>query len=148
MSGRLSKIYICKEKGKPRELAGIAILEKDFGLIGDCYSGSGDSNKQLVILLSKDRKDIEENYSNIGICTRRFKENLLIDDISLEEIKIGTKVRIGESTVEIKSLGKRCFAECDLVKEQSICPLKEGAIFAKVIQSGKIQVNDSVIVLK
>ncbi|AFS79887.1 MOSC domain-containing protein [Gottschalkia acidurici 9a] len=148
MLGRLSRIYICEEKGKPRELVEIAFLKEDFGMVGDCHSGTGNSNKQLVILLSKDRRDIEESYSNRGICTKRFKENILLDDISLEDLKIGMKVKIGESIVEIKSLGKRCFAECDLVKAQSICPLKEGAIFAKVIQSGKIKVNDSVTVLK
>ena len=148
MCSKVSKIYICKEKGSPREALESAILEEEIGLVGDCYSGLGDKNRQVTILLSKDKKDIEENYKDRGICSKRFHENILIDNLILEDLSIGTKLKVGKSSLEITSIGKRCFSECELVKEQNICPLKRGAIFAKVIESGKIKVNDFVEICK
>lgn len=147
MVGSLYKIYICRKKGEPRESVKIAKLEKDLGLVGDCHSGTGNSNKQLTILLAKDRKEIEENYKDKGICSKRFHETILIEGLKLKDLNIGSNIKIGKSTIEVTLIGKRCFAECELVKEQNICPLRKGAIFAKVIESGEIKEEDTVKII-
>lgn len=140
MKAKISKIYICKEKGTKREEVDLASLKKDIGLVGDCYSCGGNSKRQLTILLSEDKKNIEENFKDKGICLKRFHENLLIEGVSINELNIGHNIQLGNAIIEITSIGKRCFLECDLVKNENICPLKKGAIFAKVIQSGYIKV--------
>lgn len=146
MSGKLLKIYISKEKGK-RESVKSAKLDTNLGLVDDYYSATGDRNRQLTILLSEDRSEIEQNYKDKGICSKRFHENLLIDRLGLGDLNIGANIGIGESIIEITLIGKRCFAECELVKAQNICPLKKGVIFAKVIKSGQIKEEDIVNII-
>lgn len=145
MSGKLSKIYICRKKGNIEEAVSQANLDKEHGLIGDYKSESSDKNRQLSILLSKDRINIDKNYKDIGLCTRRFQENLLIEGFDLSELSLYTKLKIGESKIEIRSMGKKCYKECELVKNKKICPLKDGSLFARIIESGTIKLGDKVV---
>ena len=145
MSGKLSKIYICRKKGGIEEVVSQANLDKEHGLLGDYKSESGDKDRQLSILLSKDRHNIDKNYKDIGLCTRRFQENLLIEGFDLSELSLYTKLKIGESKIEIRSMGKRCYSECELVKNKKICPLKNRSLFARIIESGTIKLGDKVV---
>ena len=96
MTGRLLKIYISKEKGK-RESVTVAQLDTKLGLVDDYYSATGDRNRQLTILLSEDRSEIEQNYKDKGICSKRFHENLLIDRLELGDLNIGANIGIGDT---------------------------------------------------
>ena len=144
MDGRLSKIYVNREKGSPTESVSQARLDKYDGLVGDYRSKSSDKDRQLAILLDSDRQNIDENYNDRGLCTRRFLENILIEGFSSNQLAAHTILEIGESKIEITSIGKRCFEECKLVKNKEYCPLKEGTLFGKVIESGTIKVGDIV----
>ncbi len=145
MAGRLSNIYISRKKGDDVELVSQASLDEKRGLIGDYKSESGDKNRQISILLNNDREDIDKNYKDKGLCIKRFHENLLIEGLVLSELRADTRLKIGESKIEITSIGKKCFKECELVKSEELCPLKEGVLFAKVIESGTIKVEDTIV---
>lgn len=144
MNARLYKIYVNREKDAAIESVAQADLDRDDGLVGDYKSKSGDKDRQLAILLESDRKSIDENYSDKGLCTRRFRENILIKGFDLKQLVSHTKLRIGESKIKITSVGKRCFDECELIKDEKYCPLKNGTLFGKVIENGTIRVGDIV----
>lgn len=145
MIGKLSSIYICKKKGAITESISQAFLNEKYGLIGDYKSESSDRNRQLSILLCKDRENIDKNYRNIGLCTRRFKENILIEYFDSSQLSPHTRLKVGESKIEITSVGKKCFKECEIVINKEFCPLKEGTLFAKVVEDGIIKVGDTVV---
>lgn len=145
MTGKLVNIYISKKKGDDAQPISQASLDEKRGLIGDYKSESGDKNRQISILLNNDREDIDKNYKNKGLCIKRFQENTTIEGFVLSELSADTRLRIGESKIEITSVGKECFKECELVKSKELCPLKEGVLFGKVIESGTIKVGDTIV---
>lgn len=145
MTGELIKIYLCREKGSARKSVSQANLDYRHGLIGDYKSESGDKDRQLLILLDIDRENINSNYLDKGLCTRRFQENILIKGLNLNQLSVYTSFKIGKSKIEITSVGKKCFKECELVKSEEECPLKERVLFAKVLESGIIKVGDKIV---
>jgi len=149
--GKLLEINICRAKGVPRESIGSAIFKADFGLVGDAYSGRGD--KQVTILSQNDRIQLDKSFKN-GLCVKRFKETLLIDyydgykEIIEDSLKKGDiHLKIGDVVIEITKVGKRCFEDCELVKEGVKCPLATGAMFGRILEGGSLSINNSIEIL-
>lgn len=138
-------IFIKKEKSSKREKIEEAYFKKDLGLFGDIKSQGGDI--QVSILSFKDRDCIEKNPSK-AICMNRFHENITIEGLESVDLDLGHTLKIGETIVEITSVGKACFEECSLFKSGEKCLLSRGTIFAKVIESGKVKVGDNVDIIK
>ncbi len=112
-----------------------AQLVKGHGIQGDRKAGPGD--KQLSILTLETREAIEQ-LRDQGLCIPRFYANLTLEGLDPSTLKLGQELRLGRSLLKISQLGKECFPECSLVKEGKECDLARRAIFARVIKSGKI----------
>lgn len=147
MTARLSKIFTCKEKGAETKSVSLSELDVNYGLVEDYKSRTSDKNRQISILLSDVREKIDKDYKTIGLCTRRFQENLLIDGLDLRDLTPKSRFKIGSSKIEITDETKKCFEECELVKDRDYCSLKTGVLFAKVIEGGIIKVGDEIMKL-
>ena len=139
--GRVKSIKISKNKGKQKEEIEVGFLLENYGLEGDIHSGSVD--RQVSILPEECRKQLEVTEVQ-GFCTRKFQENITISGMELYKCSVGSEIKLGESLVQITSVGKKCFADCPRVKVDESCVLKTQCIYARVVNSGKVRVGDIV----
>lgn len=71
-------------------------------------------------------------------------ENILID-IDLKNLKIGDKLQIGETIIEISMLCPVCTHLSSIKKELPKLIKDDRGIFGKVIQSGIVKIGDKVL---
>ena len=143
--GKISFLQIFTEKGKPGEKHDIIYLEEGKGISGDRHADGGD--RQISILLTEVREWMKEQEEP-GLCFRRYKENIRIAGVKPERLQEGTRLQIGTCELEITGFGKRCFPECRYVSAGKDCVLLHGAFYARVVRSGRIEVNDRVICMQ
>jgi len=141
--GQVTGIYMCN----PDEMTVRSLLKGNFvenlGLIGDKHSSSGD--RQVTIFSAEGRSRIK-TIERDGLCVKKFYENITIKDLDVSKLTVGQELIIGEAIFQITGIGKRCFPECNIVKVQQVCSLKNGVLFAKVITSGTVRVGDEVCI--
>ncbi|MEL5897855.1 MOSC domain-containing protein [Clostridium sporogenes] len=139
--GKVLEIYICKEKGQARKSIGEGLFRRDYGLVGDAYSVN--KNRQ-VCLIGIEGKEKLEQVKNDGLCIRRFKETITTQGIELYKLEVGTRIRIGESLMEISKVGKSCFPECPIIKTGKKCSLSNEVVFMNVTKEGIIKKGDNI----
>ncbi len=137
---RISRIYI---KGKNKQkFVKAADLNEDIGIIGNDIPKK--DHRQIAIFSEEGRREIEKLETQ-GLCTKRFQENITIQDLKVQDVVIGDKFTIGEIVLEITELGKKCYNDCPLIKAKSPCPLTKGVIYARVLSGGSINIEDIII---
>ena len=118
------------QKGEPGERLDEMELIAGIGIRGDYHQGG---EKQVSILAAPTQTQSEE-----GLCSGRFRENILISGLSLDS----DTIRIGSAVLALIKGGKRCFEGCPLKS----CHLSKGAVFAGVTQGGIIRIGDEVLI--
>jgi MOSC domain-containing protein YiiM len=147
--GKILSINVSKEKGTIKTPVTSADLLVDHGIVGDAHAKNW--HRQISLLadesIEKMRKALDENAFNIlkpGV----FAENILTTGIELKTLPIGTQLKIGETIHEVTQIGKECHHGCEIRQIVGDCVMPREGIFTRVIQSGKIYVNDSIEVIK
>lgn len=138
--GRLEQIIYVPAKGE----AGISVDEQsvtvESGLTGDYH---GDNS---LTVWSKEARDLLTEQGFDGICFQRFKENLSLSGMDLSQLKVGTKLRIGDVLLEVASK-KKCHPDvCPLTKGRADCPLKKQSLYVKVKKPGTLVTHTEVSV--
>ena len=115
-------------------------LEADRGIEGDMYARGGD--RQLTIADTRLETCPEELV--IGkLCGRKFKANILADNILEADISAGDVFAVGDAVIEISAAQKECFPDsCEIAAAGDVCALKTGSLFARVLKSGEIHIGD------
>ena len=131
MSAKVTGLF--RYEGKKSESLQTARLLEGMGMEGnDRQKGE----RQLSILVQNSGEPKEEAD---GLCTRRFKANILIEgSCTLAE---GKYLHIGEAVLRVSGI-KLCHDGCGL---GSACYLTKGAGFAAVEKGGVAKVGDLVI---
>lgn len=136
---RISRIYI---KGNNRQnFVKGASLTEEKGIIGNSLPKK--PHRQIAIFSEEGRREIE-NLETQGLCTKRFQENITIQDLNIGDIVIGDIFTIGEVVIEITEVGKNCFKDCPFIMTKKPCPLSKGVIYARTLSSGSINIGDIV----
>lgn len=143
--GNLVAISISKKKGIPKTNVESATLIENFGIAGDIHSG--DWHRQISFLAVESI----EKMRQAGLPQLRpgaFAENLTTEFISVPNLNVGDIVQIGKSAeLEITQIGKECQTRCGIYYKVGDCVMPREGIFAKVLRSGIIFVNDSITVI-
>ena len=139
--GKIKNIKIFAEKGKPGEIVQSVQCTVDLGLSGDRFAKGGE--KQLTMI-----DDICESWlcsqQLQGLCFKRFKANITVENFDLSTLKAGEKLLCGDAVLEISQENKECFEECTRVQNKMDCMLKKHAKYLKVAKSGKICTDDKI----
>ncbi len=136
---KISRIYI--KNDHQRSYVKEAHFQQGVGILENKRFKS--THRQVAIFTEEGRRAVE-NLQTHGLCTKRFHENITIEDLDLKDLKVGNILSIGKSLLEVTEVGKRCFPDCNLRKDKSPCPLTKGVIYAKVLTDGAIYVGDIV----
>ncbi len=121
-------------------------LKKNHGLVGDAHAGSGIRQVSLLAVESYEKlKSL--GYKKICLDQGTFGENITTEGITLNELPLGTVLRIGEVILEVSKIGKECHSPCEIQKKIGICVLPLEGIFAVVKEGGKIHPGDIILEL-
>ena len=139
-NGKIKKIKIFFEKGKPPRIVQNAQCIADCGLQGDRFAKGGP--KQLTAI-DTDTLQWMEQQTEKGLCFARYKANLEVD-FDLSQLKTGQKLACGSAVLQLSTAQKECFAECARVQGKLPCRLRTNAKYLVVKQGGTVSVDDKI----
>lgn len=144
-SGKIAAISISKKKGIPKTNVESARMIENYGIESDAHAGNW--HRQVSLLPLESIVKMRE----AGLPKLRagaFAENLTIEGITLNQLLVGTKIKVGNSIlIEVTQIGKECHDKCAIFFKIGDCVMPREGIFAKVIIGGEIFVGDEVEVL-
>jgi MOSC domain-containing protein YiiM len=76
-----------------------------------------------------------------------FAENILTEGIILYELPVGTRLRLGETEMQVTQIGKECHLGCEIRRLTGDCVMPREGVFAKVLVPGTIRAGDELAVL-
>jgi len=142
--GKIVAINISEKKGVIKHTIEKGFLKANYGLDGDAHGGSWHRQVSLLAIESINKME------SLGIKALKpgsFAENLTTEGIVLYELKIGTKIKIGEVILEITQIGKECHKGCEIRNLVGDCVMPREGVFARVLNEGWVKAGDSIEVM-
>ena len=137
-------INISEEKGVIKNPIEKGFFKINHGLDGDAHAG--DWHRQVSLLGIESIKKMKA----VGIdflATGQFAENITTEGLTLYELPVGTKLKIGEVLLEVTQIGKKCHKGCKIKDLVGECVMPKEGIFAKVLEEGYIKSGDNIVVI-
>lgn len=137
-------VNISATKGVIKEPIKKGYFAFNHGLEGDAHAG--DWHRQ-VSLLSQESIDKMTASGADNLSAGKFAENLTTEGIVLYELPIGTKLKIGETEMEVTQIGKECHKGCAIRELVGDCVMPREGIFTKVLVPGWIKAGDEITII-
>lgn len=134
-------VNISEKKGVTKHPIEKGYFEVNHGLVGDTHAGNG---HRQVSLFGKESTDKMAGMGIEGFCTVKFAENITTEGIDLFALPVGTRLKIGETIMEVTQIGKECHAGCQIRTQVGDCIMPREGIFTKVIEAGWIKPGDNI----
>ncbi|WP_371379958.1 MOSC domain-containing protein [Sporomusa aerivorans] len=132
-------INISEEKGQPKQAIDKGYFAVNCGLRGDAHAGEW---HRQVSLLGNESIDKIKKLGFDNLATGSFAENITTEGLILYELPVGTKLKVGETIMEVTQIGKECHMGCAIREKTGDCVMPREGIFAKVITPGWIKPGD------
>ncbi|MDD4780048.1 MAG: MOSC domain-containing protein [Tissierellia bacterium] len=142
---KVTGINISDKKGVIKTPIDKGYFKVDHGLVGDAHAANW---HRQVSLLSQESIDKMINAGVEGLSPGKFAENLTTEGITLYELPIGTKMKIGEVTMEVTQIGKECHKGCAIKQQVGDCIMPREGIFTKILVPGWIKPGDEIEILR
>jgi MOSC domain-containing protein YiiM len=143
MMGYIEAICISEEKGTVKQEISTAVLRPDWGIEGDAHAGNW--HRQVSLLAGESIDGVREMIPELE--RGAFAENLIIRDMDLRELTVGTQLEVGASIVlEITQIGKECHNRCAILAITGDCIMPREGLFAKVVRGGSLDPGDSILI--
>lgn len=123
---------------------GEGLLIVNFGLEGDAHGG--DWHRMVSLLAVESIKKMTDKGLDVG--PGDFAENLTTEGIDLVTLTIGTKLKIGETSIgEVTQIGKECHSKCAIYYQAGDCVMPKEGIFIRLLEGGVVHVGDNIQVM-
>ena len=136
---RVIALCLSAQKGVAKSEVEKAFCRYDYGFENDAHAGS---YRQVSLMSLKDIKKHQEAYPKLPYGA--YGENILVDDLDLCDLKLGTILQVGAVLLEVIQIGKECHTGCAIAKMSGKCVMPKIGVFAKVIKDGEIHKGDEV----
>ena len=134
------EVCISDIKGVQKHAVDSISLKKKHGIEGDAHAG--DWHRQISLLGDESVEKLRHILPDIP--HGAFAENILTKGITLYELPIGTRLRVGETLLEVTQIGKECHEACAIRKATGDCVMPREGIFAVVLEEGAVKAGDAV----
>ena len=138
---KVLSVNISEKKGVPKEPIEKGYFKVNYGLEGDSHAGNW---HRQVSLLGQESIEKMQNTGVKGLCAGKFAENLTTEGVTLYELPVGTKLKIGETEMQVTQIGKECHSGWAIKKLVGDCVMPREGIFAKVLKPGFIKSGDKI----
>jgi MOSC domain-containing protein YiiM len=142
--GRVLAVCTSKNKGTRKRNVNHAELRPDWGIVGDAHAANW--HRQVSLLAWE---SIEKMRAlGLNVSEGSFAENITTEGLSLVDLPIGTRLKLGEALVEVTQIGKVCHEHCAIYYQAGDCVMPREGIFVKVHEGGQVAVGDTIEVLE
>ena len=141
---RVVSVNISEEKGTPKHPVESVTLKLRHGIVGDAHAG--DWHRQISLLAEESIEPLRAVLPDLP--PGAFAENITTEGIVLKDLSPGTRLRLGETEVEVTQIGKECHNDCAIKKATGTCVMPTEGIFAAVLQEGTVRAGDPVEIIK
>jgi len=141
--GRVLAVSRSARKGEKKTPEPAVALEREHGVLGDAHAGPG--IRQVSLLGEESIGKMRDRGLSVG--PGDFAENVTVTGIDLPGLGIGTRLRIGESLLEITQIGKECHDRCAIYLQAGDCVMPREGVFARVLRGGTVAPGDPVEVV-
>lgn len=133
-------VCISEKKGTRKiEVSSINVLT-NHGIIGDAHAGNW--HRQISLLADESIDTIRQ--SGMELTPGAFAENIITEGIALKNLLVGTKLKIGNTLLEVTQIGKECHNDCEIKRTAGKCVMPTEGIFAIVLSDGIIRPGDMI----
>ena len=141
----IAAICISDVRGIQKHEIPEAFLKKDWGIEGDAHAGNW---HRQISLLADESVDTMRAICPLELDAGIFAENINTRGIELKTLPVGTRLRVGETELEVTQIGKQCHNDCEIKRTTGKCVMPTEGIFAVVVKEGRVQAGDEIEVLK
>lgn len=142
--GKIIAVCTSERKGMKKKNVGEGILKVGFGLEGDAHGG--DWHRMVSLLGVESIKKMKDKGADVG--PGDFAENLTTEGLELFTLPIGTKLKIGATSIgEVTQIGKQCHTTCEIFKQVGECVMPKEGIFIRLLEGGAVRSGDSIEVI-
>ena len=143
-TARIVAVSISSRKGVKKTNIRQGRLVENCGLDDDAHAGNW--HRQVSLLAIESIAKIQEKGLNVS--PGDFAENITTEGLTLWELPIGTRLRLGEKAlVEVTQIGKVCHDRCAIYHQVGDCVMPKEGIFAKVLTGCTVKPEDPIHVL-
>lgn len=143
MKGTIVAVCTSANKGERKKNVGTANLLVGQGIEGDAHAGF--KHRQISLLAMESIKKMQEQ--GLDVHPGDFAENVTTEGLELFSLPVGTKLKAGETLLEVSQIGKECHTRCAIYYQAGDCVMPKEGIFAIVLEGGKLSVGDMIEVL-
>ena len=137
-------VNISEKKGTVKREVPEIHLKLRHGILGDAHAG--DWHRQISLLAEE---SVDKMRSLLpGLEPGAFAENINTRGLDLKSLPVGTRLRLGETVVEVTQIGKECHNDCEIKKRTGKCVMPTEGIFAVVVTEGTVRKGDKIEILK
>lgn len=135
-------VCISERKGIRKHEVPFIRVQRDHGIVGDAHAGNW--HRQISLLA----EESVDKMRALGLTLQPgdFAENILTRGLELKSLPIGTRLRVGQTLLEVTQIGKKCHNDCEIKKLTGSCVMPTEGIFAIVLEEGEIRPGDTVTV--
>lgn len=136
-------VCISEKKGTRKiEVPSIKVVI-NHGIVGDAHAGNW--HRQISLLA----KESIDKLSDIGVelTPGVFAENIVTEGIELVSLPVGTRLKVGNTVLEVTQIGKECHNDCEIKRTAGKCVMPTEGIFAIVIEEGEIFPGDEISII-
>ena len=142
---KILAVCISEHKGEQKHSVSQVKLKADWGIIGDAHAGKWHRQISLLAVESVERL---EKVTGMKFFAGAFAENILTQGITLHDLQVGTRIKVGSALCEITQIGKECHNDCAIRKAAGDCVMPREGVFAKVLEDGEAKSGDLINVLR
>ena len=142
---KVAAVCISEHKGTKKHPVERITVKENHGIVGDAHAGSW---HRQISLLADESVDTMRAICQLELDAGIFAENINTRGIELKTLPVGTRLRVGETELEVTQIGKQCHNDCEIKRTTGKCVMPTEGIFAIVIKEGRIQAGDEIEVLK
>ncbi len=142
---KIIALCISEKKGVQKHEVPEAEMKVDHGIAGDAHAGNWHRQVSLLGVES-----VAKVQSRIPFPLKHgdFAENVLTEGITLYELPVGTKLRLGPDVIgEVTQIGKECHQDCAIRKAAGDCVMPREGIFIKILREGVVRPGDELTVI-
>ena len=144
-AGAIVAVCTSPEKGMRKKNVGHARFIQEFGIEGDAH-GNYATHRQVSLLAMESIRKMQALGVDVG--PGDFAENLTTEGISLLDLPLGARIRIGTTVeLEISQHGKQCHAPCAIYRQAGTCVMPTEGIFGRVLSGGEVNAGDRIYLI-
>jgi MOSC domain-containing protein YiiM len=137
--GQVLAVCTSTKVGTRKKNIGSGLARANWGLEGDAHAGEW--HRQISLLAMESIAKMRAKGLDVG--PGDFAENITTEGISLVDLPIGTRLRLGATLVEVTQIGKVCHEHCAIYYQAGDCVMPREGIFVRVLEGGRISVGDA-----